>query len=217
MADSLIRPIAVNVNTGVLTYAGSLTTSEITDGTLTTADVDTSSFDARYALVAAPFGFPYTIDPGDLRFLATSTDVLAVQGANAAHYLRVIGGGSVSKIGLLVNTQSGNICASVHSNSGTGRLAVPGTRVATTGSIACPAAGYRELDLGGSVTVSPGDWIGLGADNTTAKFGTMLGSAGDSNIGLGRQFRQASAFPAPSPPSSLTATLGYDFCLVGVA
>jgi hypothetical protein len=39
MADSLIRPIAVNVNTGDLTYSGSLTTSEITDGTLTSADI----------------------------------------------------------------------------------------------------------------------------------------------------------------------------------
>jgi hypothetical protein len=50
VADSLIRPIAVNVNTGALTYSGSLTTSEITDGTLTTSDIDTTSFDARYVV-----------------------------------------------------------------------------------------------------------------------------------------------------------------------
>jgi hypothetical protein len=49
MADSLIRPIAVNVNTGDLTYSGSLTTSEITDGTIASADLNLASVAAALA------------------------------------------------------------------------------------------------------------------------------------------------------------------------
>lgn len=192
-----------------------LDSTAIVDGTITTSDISTSSFDARYALVGAPFGFPYTLDVGAIRF--AGTDILAVQAANACHYLRVISSGDISKIGVYVNTASGNISVAVYSNSGTGRSAVPGTRTATSGAVACPASGYREISLGGTVTVNAGDWFSLSADNTTAKFNSLLSSGGDADLGLGRQFRQATAHPSPSPVGTLVATAGYTFAMVGVA
>lgn len=156
-------------------------------------------------------GFPSTVDPGMIR----ATDSMGVGAANAAIYLRAIGGGTISKIGMRVGVSSGNISVAVYRNSGTGRSSIPGTRIATTGSIACPAVGYAEVSLGSTVTLNDGDWIGISADNTTAQIGSLLSAGADSNLGLGRQYRQPTAHPLPSAPSSLVATIGYTYCLVG--
>lgn len=158
-------------------------------------------------------GFPFTVDP---LMAAVST---GVGSANRTYYHRVIGGGSVSKLGLYVATASGNICASVYANSGTGRAAAPGARLATTGSIACPAVGYQELALGTTITVTSGDfWFALSADNATAAF-DVVSTSGHSI--QGRSAWQDSAFPSPTPatPSNGAGSGGGSraFCLVGVA
>jgi hypothetical protein len=161
---------------------------------------------------ASAFGFPYTVDPGFVR----STDARAAPSTNGAIYARVLGGGPVSKIGLQCQVSSGNISVGVHQNSGVGRAAVPGARIATSGAVACPAVGYAEVSLGGSVPVAPGDWFSISADNVTASFLCNLGVAVDSSIGLGRQFRQATAHPVPATPSGLLAAVGYSIVMVGV-
>ena len=165
---------------------------------------------SRYT--SAGLGFPFTVDPG----LVRSGDSLSVGSANQAIYARVLHGGTVSKIGLQVTATSGNVSVAVYRNAGVGRGAVPGAQLATSGSVACPAVGYAEIALGSSVTLSPGDWIAVSADNATAAFQSLLSTAGDSGLGLGRQYRQATAHPLPATPSSLVATRGQTHCLIGV-
>ena len=142
----------------------------------------------------------------------------AVSGSNHTIYQRVIGSGSISKIGLWVKASSGNISVSVYSNSGVGSAALPASRQATSGSIACPAIGYAEISLGATVAVKDGDWMAISADNVTAAFACPLAGAGAFNDwGKGIQCAQASAHPSPSTPSSLSATVGYDIGLKGIA
>jgi hypothetical protein len=135
--------------------------------------------------------------------------------ANAARYIRVTRGGTISKVGFHVGTASGNISVAAYRASGTGRAAVPGAQLATSGPVACPAAGYREQSLGGNVTLEAGDYLGLSCDNTTA---TFLGVSGFDNTDLllGLALGQASAHPLPASPASLQGTSFRVPILVGV-
>ena len=134
----------------------------------------------------------------------------AMSNANQASFVRLYGTGAISKIGIEVIVSSGNIQAAVYSsasgtgfNSQLGRDAVPGARKATTGSLACPAAGYAELSLGGSITIEPGDWLGFSADNTTAAF-IMIDDGGSglvSNMFKGlRYYKGVFTLPDPAGP-----------------
>ena len=122
--------------------------------------------------------------------------------ANQTHYYRITGVGvtggaqTISKIGLEVTTSSGNICVSVYASSGTGRDAVPGARKATSGSVACPSAGYAEVTLDAPVTVAPGDWLAIACDNGTAQFAGYGGR--QNNVVKGFAAYQNSAFPSPA-------------------
>lgn len=157
-------------------------------------------------------GFPATVDPGIVR----STDNMSLPAANAAIFSRVRDAGPVSKIGYRVLTQSGNLSLAVYRNTGRGREARPGTRLATTGAFVCPVPGYYEQPLGSSLWVHAGDWLAITADNTTATFHSLLAAGADSDIGKGRQYRQATAHPAPAAAGTLVPTVGYAFVLVGV-
>jgi hypothetical protein len=138
-------------------------------------------------------------------------------GSNYCLYQRVIGSGTISKIGLWIKVSSGNISVAVYSNSGTGSAAVPTTRQATSGAVSCPASGYAEISLGASVAVNDGDWIAISVDNVTATFASPLTDGGALNdFGKGVQYAQASAHPAPSSAGTLFATVGYDIGLNGV-
>lgn len=135
-------------------------------------------------------GFPYNIDPRLLAAQAASNQ------ANRTFYYRASGGGTVNKIGLYVNTASGNICVSVYANTGAGRSAAPGAQVATSGSLACPAAGYAEIALGGPVTVTTGDfWFAIALDNTVAQ----ISAASTLSVNIqGVMAWQDTAFPSPA-------------------
>jgi hypothetical protein len=153
-------------------------------------------------------------NPGIVR----SSDVVgdpagvSMSNANQAVFVRWMGTGSISKIGVQVIVSSGNVCAAVYAptdgtglNSGLGRDAKPGARKATTGSTACPASGYAELSLGGSVTIEPGDWLGFSADNTTATF-IMIDDGGAglvTNLFKGlRYYRGVFTLPDPASPEA---------------
>ena len=168
---------------------------------------------STYSPLTGPYGFTYTVDPG----LVRSADSLAMAGASQGIYLRVPFGASITKIGLSVAVQSGNISVAAYSNTGTGRAATPGTRLQTSGAVACPAVGYAEIALGGTAVLNPGDWLGISADNITAKFQSLLAATVPSNLGLGRQCAQTGAHPLPATPSGLTAQTGFTFVLIGVA
>lgn len=159
------------------------------------------------------FGFPHT----PAAPFARDTDNRAVAAANGAVYIRVMDGGRVSKIAYRVLTQGGNMSLAVYRNSGLGRLAVPGARLATTGSFTVPVAGYYEASLGASINVQVGDWLALSCDSATATFNSLLAGGVDNSVGLGMKYRQATAHPLPATPSGLVAVQGYDFVLIGVA
>lgn len=158
------------------------------------------------------FGYPFTIDPGTIR----GTDNQAVAAANGAVYLRCRDGGPISKIGLEVVVQSGNISLAAFQNSGVGRSAVPGDRLATSGAVACPAAGYQEIALDAAIRMEPGDWLALSADNTTATFRANLNSTAAANLGLGRAFKATTAHPLPNPAANLAVVSGVTIVLIGV-
>jgi hypothetical protein len=164
---------------------------------------------AILALKDSPLGMVYNVDPR----IAVGQAVWS--GANRCIFTRVTEGGvTISKIAIDVLTASGNISVAVYQNSGAGRAAVPGTRLATSGAVACPATGYREVALGSSVRVEKGDWLAMSCDNVTASFTRLIHPTG-SDITLGLIRRQDTAHPAPSPVGTLAAST-YMPILIGV-
>lgn len=159
-----------------------------------------------------PRGFPSTLD----LVLPRGSDSFAGT-ANQGVYFRSRDGGTISKIAIEVVTASGNVSVAAYRSTGVGRDAVPGTQLATSGAVTCPVAGYAEISLGATANLLPGDWLALSVDNGTATFRGAISSAGNVDLGKGRCYVQSTAHPLPSTPSSLTATIGRNFTLVGVA
>jgi hypothetical protein len=139
---------------------------------------------------------PRTADP------RSSLAAAALSGANVTYWGRVVGGGTVTKLGIQVGAQSGNICVAVYANSGFGINAIPGVRLATSGSVACPAIGYAEVALDVSVEVLSGQhWFALAADNVVATFYAPSGSIGITSLAKGFGMSKA-AFPCPDPAAA---------------
>ena len=126
----------------------------------------------------SPLGIVHVTHSG----LATGTVTIGT--ANSTRFYRVLNGGTITKVRINVGVQSGNIGVAAYRNTGTGLAAVPGIQLATSGSIACPAPGINDVALGSSVTLLSGDWLAIGADNTTATFSGMTGG-GDSTLSAG--------------------------------
>ena len=137
---------------------------------------------------------------------------------NNCWYGRVLEGGTISKVRVGIGTSSGNIAVAAYSNSGSGLSAVPGARLGTSGIVACPATGVQDVSLGGSITVEPGDWLALWADNTTATFtisGNGDGAVNSLTAGLIARETGLAGGP-PSPAGSTTNSTARPFLLVGV-
>lgn len=150
--------------------------------------------------------------------LCGNMSVGSIAANNYNWFSRVIGGGTITKIGIVVGTQSGNICVGVVRPTGTGTAAVPVTRLATSGSVSCPATGYQEVSLGGSVTVKPGDYFVLTADNTTATFQRGVLFSGSSNIFRGSNYVSSTdGFPIAATITGAVAAGDRSFAMVGVA
>jgi hypothetical protein len=159
-------------------------------------------------------GLVYTVDPGESLLSAQTFGT-----ANRCAYMRVQQGGLISKVGLQVGVSSGNVSVAVYRNSGVGRDAVPGARLATSGAVACPAAGFQEISLGSTVEVRAGDWIGFSCDNITASFiaSSTAGPIGTASpLHAGRVAFEASAHPCPSTPTPVAGPTR-NFVLVGTA
>lgn len=165
--------------------------------------------------VTDPFGHGliYTVDP----MYATATATWPTANRAVAH--RVIGGGAITKLGIRVGVQSGNICLAIFRANGAGRATgTLNTRVVTTGAIACPASGWAEVDLGGSFTINPGDWIAMSCDNTTASFYAVNnnGAIDTSPVHLGRSSHANGAHPVGSTFNTTVASFNKGFLIVGV-
>lgn len=167
-----------------------------------------------------PYGGSGAVDPLGLGFAigvdpAVAGNLQNVGGASRCIYVRLRNGAAaITKVGFLVGAPSGNVAVAAYSNSGTGRAAVPGARLAASASTPCPAAGYAEIALGSSVAVNPGDWLALAVDNNTATFAAAL-SQGAVNLVSGLVVYQDAAFPPPSAPA-ITAAGMRSLALVGV-
>lgn len=91
---------------------------------------------------------------------------------------------------IVVFTQSGNISVALYDDAG--------TQVATSGSVACPAAGRRDVSFTGNYAATAGRYyLALSASSLTAIFGAV---AADTTAGttspMGRY--QETAHPAPA-------------------
>jgi hypothetical protein len=117
----------------------------------------------------------------------------------------------VNRVGCRVSTQAGNIDLGVYAPDGTGSpLGVASTRLASTGSTACPAAGYREFTIPDTTIVAGWFWIALATDSTSTGFAyttaadvilPVSGAAPGTGI-----YHTASSFPLPSTMGSPTTS-----------
>lgn len=153
----------------------------------------------RYARSYDPFGWGLGLNSGGLLPVHTAR---VWDSANRAYFWRVLSGMTITKIGVRVGVQSGNISLAVYRNSGSGRSSAPGTQLVTTGAIACPASGEALVSLGSSVSLQPGDWFGMSCDNNTASFfGTGVGITLSTALYSGMGGYQSSAHPCPATPA----------------
>lgn len=136
--------------------------------------------------------------------------------ANMAHYYISLGSGTISKIAVNVVATSGNISVGVYSSTGTGRDRVPATRIATSGAVACPANGFREIALLAPVYVDTTCFLAISCDNGTASF---TGGSGTDAVDLykGQVYKAATQHPLPTSPGTLSTTHFRMAILVGVA
>jgi parallel beta-helix repeat protein len=172
--------------------------------------------EAHFALKAANSGLVDTRpDLGIVRTVVPPgpTSAVTIGSANSTRFYRVTEGGTISKVRANIVTSSGNIAVAVYANSGAGLTSTPGTRLATSGSVASPGTGVQDVSLGATVTVAIGDWLAIGADNATVTFLGMTGG-GDGNLSAGQVGVQVTFPPATSP--TLTYQNNRLISLIGV-
>ena len=177
----------------------------------TTADLDPATLAADAAFTdafQANLGLVTSFDP----LLAGTSTVLGT--ANRTNYYRVREGGSISKVGLEIVVQNGNIDVGVFSNAGVGRNAAPGAAIARSGSTACPAVGYAEISLGSTVDVEAGDWIAMSVDSATVSLRAIHNAIHFNGLLKGRSAVE-NVFPLPANATPVTG-MYRAFLLVGV-
>lgn len=157
--------------------------------------------DAEKAAKSDPLGYGLVVTADPRMALAG-----AVWNANEARFSRITSGAAtISKIGLVVTTASGNISVAVCTTTGAGPAAMPDDRIATSGAVACPAAGYAEVALSAGVAVTRGDWLGLSVDNATANFPRTNNVVAASDFGKGFGANKLTAHPIPDPVATPAA------------
>jgi hypothetical protein len=186
--------------------------ASILDANITDKRVTIPNHIGTYGTLADPlgFGFPCTGDP-----LAIQVTASAVQ-ANRNYYVRSIGGGPITKVGVVIGATSiGNVAVATYANSGSGRSAVPAARTATSGSVACPTANtYAEVSLTGAVTIAGGDWFDLAVDDAPTVITHNIGTS--SGTMAGRSATQGATFPPPDPATPVASTTRNPL-MIGVA
>lgn len=151
---------------------------------------------------------PCTINP--LNFTGGSI----MPAVNTTVYTRVTSGSAAActKIRLYISASSGNICVAVYAAADS-----PVTQVSTSGSVASPGTGIREITISPAVDIRPGMWIAVAADNTTVSFGRSGAPGLAANaMGTGFQYYQTSTFPAPATAAPTSASFHAGYILIGV-
>jgi len=98
-------------------------------------------------------------------------------------------------IKIIVGTASGNVCAGLYDSAG--------NRVATSGSVACPATGAgQNVNFSAGYAAAAGRYyIGFACDNNTATFGWHQQVSSGLGSPVPSAF-EASAFPLPTTITS---------------
>lgn len=137
-----------------------------------------------------------------------------------AYFFPVIGSrDSIARLFFEVTNQAGNVEMGVYLNVGEGRSARPGTKIATTGLVACPAVGVQSLPLDVAVNLDGArHWIGVYFD--TAATG-LLGIAGaettkaSGSVWAGRAGKLTSQSGLASTIAGLTFQTSRQFLITG--
>jgi Major tropism determinant N-terminal domain len=123
-------------------------------------------------------------------------------------YTRVLQGGPISKIGFNVGTLGNGtgqtVWVGVYSSTGTGRNAMPNTRLAQGSALTntLTANAYNEISLGSTINVNTGEWLAF-----SINLGTSFGSGGvDWSTRTGTQRNGFIAFEASGVGLPATAT-----------
>lgn len=156
------------------------------------------------------FGMAFTLDPME----ANASMVIGT--ANRAVYARCLNGAVITKVRVNVIVSAGNISVAMYRNTGVGPSATMGTRIATSGSVVCPAAGVADIALGATVTVLPGDWLAVSVSDATAALAAQGTSALATTRAAGRMYYQDTAHPLPATPVPNAGIVG-PILLMGVA
>lgn len=156
-------------------------------GSMTRAEIAAELFGGTPALTFAPLSW------------VANTAVIA----NTVYYLRVLQGhtAAATKVRTRVATSTGNVAVAAY---GGGSLSVASaTRLATSGSVPCPAVGVADVSFTASADVTTGDWLCIGAD-AAASFGRLGGGADSSTNtwGEGTSYREI-VYP---PPATVAAS-----------
>jgi hypothetical protein len=167
---------------------------------------------------------------------STAVTSAALTASGRVEWTRLKEGGTISKALMCVTVASGNVCIAYARNTGSGKNAVPGALIATTGSFACPSASETNVSGGANgdheqallepgtatpitVTLAAGDWVGVAADNTTATI-RSVSTAGnvDTALAAGSSYRETIAAESPKIPTAraaLVAHVGRNYLLLG--
>jgi hypothetical protein len=168
---------------------------------------DALDFLAAYASLTA-FEMPHTVDPRYAQALAS------VGTSNDCHYNRIYHPGTISTIRVSVGVSNGNIGVAVYDQTGTGVSAAPDSRVATSGSIACPAAGLAAVSIGATIDVGHAtSWLALSASGTTATFYSAATIPAGWHNGVNGA--EAAAHPPPATASPSSSRASQLFVMVG--
>lgn len=158
---------------------------------------------------ADPFGWGIVLTPSAFGMPANTLLLTA----NRATFNRAIGFQAITKIGIEVTTQAGNLDVGVY--AGASGFGAPGSRRGSAGATACPAAAYVEISLTASTGMQAGDYLAISAD--AAPCTVLVGSQSqtDSNIGKGINYHQSSAYVLPTSAGA-TAGRGAAIFMLGV-
>lgn len=140
-----------------------------------------------------------------------ATNLAAVSSANQTRYVRMRGNHpAATGLWICVGASSGNISVGVVPNNGSSGLAArpSGARKATSGPVACPAAGaFTFVPFLAAIDIVDGDWFALSADNITATFGRATSVApGGAGVAY-----QENAHPVPANVGAVTASTSVYF------
>lgn len=152
-------------------------------------------YQTRYSGID-PIAAVYAGIPAHTAHPLSFANTTGVNAANDTLFSRVLAGytPAATAIRLSIANTSGNLCVAVYSDNN----GLPGTRLATSGSVASPGNGSRSIALDVAVAVRPGMWLSVSADNTTITFARGGAPAGTGAFGAKFQAKQTSAFPAPA-------------------